>query len=77
MSTQFSLGIDLGTSNSVVAIIDLRTDQTEVVEVTQILGSNQVGEKPTLASALYIPHHRRRAGDRLVNGGVDFLKSGD
>ena len=56
MSTQFSLGIDLGTSNSVVAITDLQTDQAEIVEVTQILGSNQVGEKPTLASALYIPH---------------------
>ena len=56
MSTQFSLGIDLGTSNSVVAVTDLQTDQAEIVEVTQILGSNQVGEKPTLASALYIPH---------------------
>jgi Hsp70 protein len=40
----------------VVAVTDLQTDQAEIVEVTQILGSNQVGEKPTLASALYIPH---------------------
>jgi Hsp70 protein len=56
MSTRFSLGLDLGTSNSVIAITDLLTDQAEIVEITQILGLNQVGEKATLASALYIPH---------------------
>jgi Hsp70 protein len=56
MNTRFSLGIDLGTSNSVIAIADLQTGQAEVLKVTQILGSNQVGEKTTLPSALYIPH---------------------
>jgi hypothetical protein len=56
MSIRFSLGIDLGTTNSAIAITDLETDRTEVVEVTQILGPNQVGEKPTLPSAVYIPH---------------------
>jgi hypothetical protein len=56
MSTRFSLGIDLGTTNSAIALTDLQTDQTEVLEVTQILGPNQIGEKPTLPSALYIPH---------------------
>ena len=56
MSTRFSLGIDLGTTNSAIALTDLETDQTEVLEVTQILGPNQIGEKPTLPSALYIPH---------------------
>ncbi len=56
MNHQFSLGIDLGTSNSAIAITDLDNDQTEVVEVTQILGPNQIGEKPTLPSAVYIPH---------------------
>jgi hypothetical protein len=56
MSTRFSLGIDLGTTNSAMALTDLETDQTEVLEVTQILGPNQIGEKPTLPSALYIPH---------------------
>ncbi len=53
MSSQFSLGIDLGTSNSAIAITDLGTDATELVEVTQVVGPNQVGEKPTLPSALY------------------------
>jgi hypothetical protein len=56
MSSRFSLGIDLGTTNSAIALTDLETDQTEVLEVTQILGPNQIGEKPTLPSALYIPH---------------------
>jgi molecular chaperone DnaK (HSP70) len=56
MTARFSLGIDLGTSNSALAASDLESDQTRVVEVTQILGRNQIGERPTLASALYIPH---------------------
>lgn len=56
MSARFSLGIDLGTSNSVVAVEDLETDRTAIVEITQLLAPNQVGEKPLLPSALYIPH---------------------
>ncbi|MBV8376377.1 MAG: Hsp70 family protein [Verrucomicrobia bacterium] len=56
MSTRFSFGIDLGTSNSVIAVTDLQTEQAEIVEITQILGLNQIGEIPTLASAVYIPH---------------------
>ena len=56
MSKQFSLGIDLGTTNSAIAVTDLAADQTEIVDVTQILGPNRIGEKPTLPSALYIPH---------------------
>jgi hypothetical protein len=56
MSKRFSLGIDLGTTNSAIALTDLGSDHTEVLEVTQILGPNQIGEKPTLPSALYIPH---------------------
>ena len=57
MNHRFSLGIDLGTSNSAIAITDLDDDRTEIVEVTQILGPDQIGEKPTLPSAVYIPHH--------------------
>jgi molecular chaperone DnaK (HSP70) len=56
MSQRFSLGIDLGTTNSAVAITDLSTDRTDIVEITQILGPNKIGEKLTLPSALYIPH---------------------
>ena len=56
MTNRFSLGIDLGTSNSAVALTDLESDRTELVEITQVLGPNRVGEKPILPSALYIPH---------------------
>ena len=56
MSARFSLGIDLGTSNSAVAADDFQDERTAIVEITQILRPNQIGEKATLPSALYIPH---------------------
>src|SRR5271165_3555415 len=56
MNARFSLGIDLGTSNSAIAIADVETDQTRIVEIAQILGPNQVGALPTLPSAIYVPH---------------------
>jgi molecular chaperone DnaK (HSP70) len=56
MSARFSLGIDLGTSNSAVAVEDFETDRAEIVEITQLVGVNRIGEKTTLPSALYIPH---------------------
>ena len=56
MAPRFSLGIDLGTSNSAAAIEDFEGDRAEIVEITQVLGPNQAGEKATLPSALYVPH---------------------
>jgi hypothetical protein len=56
MQQRFSLGIDLGTSNSAIALSEVDSDQTNIIEITQVLGPNQIGEKPTLPSALYIPH---------------------
>ncbi len=56
MSFQFSLGIDLGTSNSAIAVADFDTGELTIVEITQLVGANRMGEKPTLASALYLPH---------------------
>jgi molecular chaperone DnaK (HSP70) len=56
MSLRFSLGIDLGTSNSAVALEDFDNGRNAVVEITQLLGPNKIGEKPTLPSALYLPH---------------------
>ena len=56
MDHRFSLGIDLGTSNSAIAFSEVESDQTEILELTQILGPNRIGEKATLPSALYIPH---------------------
>src|SRR6201984_1648676 len=48
--------IDLGTTNCAIALTDLEADKTEVLEVTQILGPNRIGERRTLPSALYVPH---------------------
>ena len=56
MSKRFSLGIDLGTTNSAIALTDVESDRTEVLEVTQIIRPHQIGERPTLPSAVYIPH---------------------
>ena len=56
MDARFSVGIDLGTSNSAIAIADLETGETRIVDITQILAPNQLGGRPTLASALYVPH---------------------
>jgi hypothetical protein len=56
MKARFSLGIDLGTSNCAMALTDLETDRTEVLPIPQILAANQFGQKPTLASATYLPH---------------------
>ena len=65
MSARFSLGIDLGTSNSAVAADDFESDEAPIVEITQILRPNQVGEKSTLPSALYLPHPDEFPADAL------------
>src|SRR6478752_8308602 len=56
MSARFSLAIDLGTSNSAIAIADLESGETRIIEIAQTLGPNQLGVMPTLPSAIYIPH---------------------
>ena len=56
MSAHFTLGIDLGTSNSAIAVGDIENGDTKIVEIEQIVGPNQLGELPTLPSAIYVPH---------------------
>jgi hypothetical protein len=56
MNARFSIGIDLGTSNSAIALCDLESDQTRIIEIAQIVGQNQLGAQPTLPSSLYLPH---------------------
>ena len=63
MKARLSLGIDLGTSNCAMALADLDTDRTEVLLVPQILAANQLGEKPTLPSAIYLPHPEEFSAD--------------
>lgn len=56
MSKDHSLGIDLGTSNSVLALASVGSSEVRVVPVTQVLGSGSVGERDLLPSALYLAH---------------------
>ncbi len=55
---KFTLGIDLGTSNSATCLVDLESGVSRIVELSQKVGPNQIGEHPTLPSALYLsaPH---------------------
>ena len=62
---RFSLGIDLGTTNSAVAVEEWESGRAGMVEVTQLLGPNRLGEKPTLPSAIYIPHPKEFPEDQL------------
>jgi molecular chaperone DnaK (HSP70) len=65
MNARFSLGIDLGTSNSAVAADNFESDEASIVEITQILRPNQIGESSTLPSALYLPHPDEFPADAL------------
>jgi molecular chaperone DnaK (HSP70) len=65
MNARFSLGIDLGTSNSAVAADNFESDEASIVEITQILRPNQIGERSTLPSALYLPHPDEFPADAL------------
>ena len=64
-SARFSLGVDLGTTNSAVAVEEWETGRAGMVEITQLLGPNRIGEKLTLPSAIYIPHPEEFQGDQL------------
>jgi molecular chaperone DnaK (HSP70) len=65
MKARFSLGIDLGTSNSAVAADNFEDEEARIVEITQILRPNQIGESSTLPSALYLPHPDEFPADAL------------
>ncbi len=65
MDPIFILGLDLGTSNSAATLVELESGASRVLEITQILGPNQVGERATLPSALYLPHADEFSADAL------------
>ena len=66
MPASFSLGIDLGTTNSAVALAGVDGDDVRIVGITQTIRPNQVDEKPTLPSALYLPHPDEFPADALA-----------
>ncbi len=51
---KYSVGIDLGTSNSCVSICDLDGGYPATINIVQVVGPNVIGEKPLLPSALYL-----------------------
>jgi hypothetical protein len=55
MTKKFSLGIDLGTSNSCLSFRDVEGGNAQAVEVTQVISPGVIGENALLPSALYIP----------------------
>ncbi len=55
MNKKYSLGIDLGTSNSCLALCPVDGGAAHGIDVTQILAPGVVGERHLLPSALYIP----------------------
>jgi hypothetical protein len=55
MSKKYSLGIDLGTSNSSVSACEVEGGHAGGVDVTQVLAPGVIGEKSLLPSSLYIP----------------------
>ncbi|CAN0625380.1 conserved protein of unknown function [Burkholderia multivorans] len=52
---RYIVGIDLGTSNTVVAYVDAGGDAIRVFDVEQLVGLGEVGAQPLLPSARYHP----------------------
>ena len=65
MSKKYSVGIDLGTSNSCVSICEVAGGPARGIDMTQVLAPSMIGEKSLLASALYIPAPGEYAEDSL------------
>ena len=53
--TRFAVGIDLGTSNTVVAFIEKGSDDIQVFEVYHLVGCGEVGARPPPPPARYPP----------------------
>ncbi len=56
MAARFAVGIDLGTTNSAIAAIDLQARRRGILSlpVRQLVAEGRVAERPTLPSALYL-----------------------
>jgi len=65
MAKKFCLGIDLGTSNCVMALSDIEKEALSVVPITQIISPGTVGEIDLFPSSLYIPNKNEFPEDSL------------
>ncbi|RQQ04617.1 molecular chaperone DnaK [Burkholderia stagnalis] len=52
---RYTVGIDLGTSNTVVAYVEAGSDAIRVFDVEQLVGPGEVGAQPLLPSVRYHP----------------------
>ncbi len=70
---KYSVGIDLGTTNCVVALADLEAEQPSIalLPIEQITGPNQIESLPSLASFLYLPSEQEQASKSFVIPGRD------
>jgi Hsp70 protein len=57
MNHKYSVGIDLGTTNCVLALAELQTDKSSIslLQLEQITAPSQLESLPSLASFLYLP----------------------
>ena len=77
MTAKYILGIDLGTTNCVVAYValDANIPQVELLEIPQLVAANTVESRATLPSFLYVaPEHEAASGALGVpwDGGMPF-----
>ncbi|CAB3787820.1 Hsp70 family protein [Pararobbsia alpina] len=68
---QYIVGIDLGTSNTVVAYAKAGADEIRVFDVDQLVGLGEVGARPLLPSVRYHP-----APGELASGDLQLPWSG-
>ncbi|QDT50685.1 Chaperone protein DnaK [Symmachiella dynata] len=64
MTTEFAVGIDLGTTNSVLAYSSLDSEDAEIqlLPIPQLVAAGTVDAKKALPSFLYIPTETEKAG---------------
>ncbi|WDD94026.1 hsp70 family protein [Burkholderia sp. FERM BP-3421] len=62
---RYTIGIDLGTSNTVVAYVAPGSDAIRVFDIAQLVGPGAVGASPLLPSARYHPAPGEQAPDSL------------
>lgn len=64
---RFAVGIDLGTTNSVVAYVELTAeagvDRIDILSIPQVVSESEVADRPLLPSFLWLPSpHELKAG---------------
>src|SRR5688500_16849539 len=55
MPPHYAIGIDLGTTNCVLAYVDLRTGEARVLPIRQLQSLSTIAESPLLPSCFYFP----------------------